>query len=226
MDIEPHIRMDTRKKNQTINMKHYIYIVLFLFLVGCNPYNRPTHPSSPPTLKADSVYTTADFRQHGDYYNTGHQVFAIDLLSEGLVYDSAFHISGSGCNLFLSDIFVHADLVAGHYKMDSVAKDMTFLRGMNFEGNITGTYLLHINEDKIQKIVLFTSGSMDIEYLEESSNEPYVYIGTSDVDIQIPDSLDKVELSWVSVNNALGTVEVYKNDQKLTYNNNSIILST
>lgn len=168
MDIEPHIRMDTRKKNQTINMKHYIYLILFLFAVGCNPYNRPTHPSSPPTLKADSVYTTADFRQHGDYYNTGHQVFAIDLLSEGLEYDSTFHISGSGCNLFLSDIFVRTDsLVAGHYEMDSVAKDMTFLRGMNFEGNITGTYLLHINENQIQKIVLFKGGSMDIEYLED-----------------------------------------------------------
>ena len=70
--------------------------------------------------------------------------------------------------LFLSDIFVHANsLVAGHYEMDSVAKEMTFLRGMDFEGNITGTYLLHINENQIQKIVLFTGGSMDIEYLED-----------------------------------------------------------
>ena len=143
-----------------MNMKNYIYIVLFLFLVGCNPYNRPTHPSSPPTLKADSVYITADFRQYGDYYNTGHQVYAIDLLSTGLEYDSAFHIFGSGCNLFLSDIFVTDSLVEGQYKMDSVAKDMTFLRGMNFEGNITGTYLLHISESQIQQIVLFTSGSM------------------------------------------------------------------
>ena len=147
-------------------MKNYIYFVLFLFVVSCKPYNRPTGPGSQPTLKADSVYTIADFRQHGDYYNTGHQVFAIDLLSEGLVYDSAFHISGSGCNLFLSDIFVTDSLVEGHYKMDSVAKEMTFLRGMDFEGNITGTYLLHINENQIQKIVPFTGGSMDIAYLE------------------------------------------------------------
>ena len=50
--------------------------------------------------------------------------------------------------------------------MDSVAKDMTFLRGMNFEGNITGTYLLQIYEDKIQKIILFTSGSMEVKYIE------------------------------------------------------------
>ena len=56
--------------------------------------------------------------------------------------------------------------MAGHYEMDSVATEMTFLRGMNFEGNITGTYLLHINENQIQKTVLFTGGGMDIEYLE------------------------------------------------------------
>jgi hypothetical protein len=51
--------------------------------------------------------------------------------------------------------------------MDSVAKDMTFLRGMYFESNITGTYLLLINQDQIQRIVLFTSGSMDIEYIDD-----------------------------------------------------------
>lgn len=51
--------------------------------------------------------------------------------------------------------------------MDSVAKDMTFLRGMDFEGSITGTYLLHISENKIQRITLFTGGSMDVAYLED-----------------------------------------------------------
>jgi hypothetical protein len=118
----------------------------------------------------DSVYTTADFRSYGDYYNANLQVFAIDLLSEGLAYDSTFHISGSGCNLFLSDIFTTCDSIpAGHYEMDSVAQEMTFLRGMDFEGNITGTYLLHINEDKIQQIVLFHGGSMDVAYTEEGS---------------------------------------------------------
>lgn len=164
--------MDTREKNQSINMKNYIYILLFLFVVSCKPYNGPTNPGSQPILKADSVYVTADFRQYGDYYNTGHQVFAIDLLSEGLKYDSTFHISGSGYNLFLSDIFVSDTLLVDgeyHYEMDSVAKNMTFLRGMYFEGgNITGTYLLHISNDTIQQIVLFTSGSMDITLEKDS----------------------------------------------------------
>lgn len=149
-------------------MKHIIFILLLVFLVSCDsPINRPPTPPT-PTLMMDSVYTTADFRSYGDYYNANLQVFAIDLLSEGLEYDSTFHISGSGCNLFLSDIFTTCDSIpAGHYEMDSVAQEKTFLRGMDFEGNITGTYLLHINEDKIQQIVLFNGGSMDVAYTAE-----------------------------------------------------------
>lgn len=150
-------------------MKYIPYLFLLLLCVACNPNNNQHNPpSNPNTIKEDSLFSTADFRKHGDYYNTGHQVFAIDLLSDGLTYDSTYHIYGSGCNLFLSDIFTLTDsLPSGHYTMDSVAKDMTFLRGMYFESNITGTYLLLINQDQIQRIVLFTSGSMDIEYIED-----------------------------------------------------------
>ena len=93
-------------------------------------------------------------------------------MSDGLDYDSDFHISGSGCNLYLSDVFVAQDrasgLLAGKYEMDTVAKNMTFLRGMDFEGSITGTYLLVIQEDQIQDIMLFTSGSMIVEYTEDN----------------------------------------------------------
>ena len=53
---------------------------------------------------------------------------------------------------------------AGYYEMDSVAKEMTFLRGMSFEGNVTGTYLLLITEDQIQRILLMTGGNMTIAY--------------------------------------------------------------
>lgn len=162
-------------------MKHIVFILLLVFLVSCDsPINRPPTPPT-PTLQMDSIYTTADFRSYGDYYNANLQVFAIDLLSEGLAYDSTFHISGSGCNLFLSDIFTTCDSIpAGHYEMDSTAKDMTFLRGMNFEGNITGTYLLHINEDQIQQIVLFHGGSMDVAYTEEGSIHLDFSLYTSD----------------------------------------------
>ena len=149
-------------------MKGYLYIIILVLAVACQPHNGINQPTG---VQLDSIYTTADFRAHDDFYNSGHQVYAIDLLSNGLEYDSAWHITGSGCNLFLSDIFVtpnHSDsLPAGVYQMDSTANDMTFLRGMDFEGNVTGTYLLLIAEDQIQRIILFTSGSMTISYQED-----------------------------------------------------------
>ena len=149
-------------------MKAYLYIAILVLVVACQPHNIPTKPTG---LQVDSVYTSADFRAYGDYYNSGHQVYAIDLLTDGLEYDSAWHISGTGYNLFLSDVFASAEdtmgLPAGSYEMDSVARVGSFLRGMNFEGNITGTYLLEINEDKIQRMILFRTGHMTVDYVEE-----------------------------------------------------------
>ena len=150
-------------------MKAYLYIALVLLLVACQPPNRPTKPTG--LQQVDSVYTQADFRAYGDYYNSNHQVYAIDLLSDGLVYDSVWHISGTGCNLFLSDVFASAEdtmgLPAGSYEMDSVARVGSFLRGMNFEGNITGCYMLDIQEDQIKRIIGFSAGEFEIRSLGE-----------------------------------------------------------
>ena len=89
-------------------------------------------------------------------------------MSDGLQYDSLGYITGTGYNLYLSDVFTGlADslgLPAGSYKMDSVAREGTFLRGMDFDGNITGCYLLEISNDQLKRIVLFTSGSMQVAY--------------------------------------------------------------
>lgn len=149
-------------------MKIYIYILLVALLIACKPGNVPTRPTE---QQWDSVYTAADFRHYGDYYQSGHQVYAIDLLSEGLAYDSLWHIHGSGYNLYLSDVFAAmtdtAALPAGTYTMDSVAKEMSFLRGMNFDGSITGSYMLMIEESNIQQIILFTTGSMTVAYEED-----------------------------------------------------------
>ena len=146
-------------------MKAYFYITILVLVSACVPQNKPTTPTH---IQVDSVYTIADLRSYGDYYHSGHQVYALDLLSEGLEYDSAGYIIGSGCNLYLSDIFTHKDstagLPAGIYRMDSTAKEGCFLRGMEFESNITGTYLLVLKENKIQKILLFKSGTMTLNY--------------------------------------------------------------
>lgn len=149
-------------------MKAFLYIIMILLVIACKPHNKPIE--KPITTQLDSIYTIADFRLHGDYYNSGHQVYAIDLLSGELTYDSLGYIIGSGCNLYISDIFAPKDstlqLPAGTYLMDSTAKDMTFLHGMYFTPNITGTYLLEIKDNQIQRIILFTAGSMVIEYVD------------------------------------------------------------
>lgn len=146
----------------------YIFLLIVALHVACNTPNKPIPPVE---AIVDSVYTEADFRYYGDYYGSGHQVFAIDMLSEGLDYDSVYHITGTGYNLFLSDIFVAGKdsvLPAGHYVMDSVANDRTFLRGMQFDGNITGCYLLKIVENQIQQILLFHTGDMIIDYVGDN----------------------------------------------------------
>jgi hypothetical protein len=51
--------------------------------------------------------------------------------------------------------------------MDSIAREKTFLRGMDFEGNVTGTYLLVIEENQLKRIQLFETGSMRVEYDED-----------------------------------------------------------
>lgn len=149
--------------------KAYLYILIWAIAVACTPHNKPTKPTT--NQQVDSIYTESDFRRYNDYYNSGHQVYAIDLLSEGLDYDSTGHIVGTGCNLYLSDIFAPKDsimrLPAGTYTMDSVAKDMHFLRGMSFEGSVTGAYLLMIQESQIQRIMLLTRGTMAVDYVEE-----------------------------------------------------------
>lgn len=146
-------------------MKAYFYIAILILVAACVPQNKPTQPTH---IQVDSIYTSTDLRSYGDYYQSGHQIYALDLLSEGLEYDSAGYIVGSGCNLYLSDIFTHKDsttgLPAGTYHMDSTAKEGCFLRGMEFESNITGTYLLVIQENTIQKMLLFKSGTMTIDY--------------------------------------------------------------
>ena len=52
--------------------------------------------------------------------------------------------------------------------MDSTAQEMTFLRAMDFDGNITGTYLLTISEDQIQRILMFTGGNMNVTYNDDN----------------------------------------------------------
>lgn len=143
-----------------------ILSVLFV-LSACDPYNNGTITDGTNALtEYDSVYSTLDLQWHKQYYPLlDKQVFSIDLLTEGLAFDSAHHIVGTGLNLYFSDIFLPLDktqLQDGIYHMDSTASANTFLPYKYFEGNVTGCYFLDIQESKINKIIGFSAGEFEI----------------------------------------------------------------
>ncbi len=156
-------------------MKKLYYIILMLLVVGCVPRNRPSNPTG---LQVDSVYTFAKVQWHGDYYNSGMQVFSIDLLSEGLSFDSTQKIVGTGYNLYFSDLFLASSdslLQEGVYRMDTTAGAFTFLPYMYFEGNITGCYLLEIEDSRVKRIIPFVSGEVEVLDAEQMHMDIRLY---------------------------------------------------
>lgn len=151
-------------------MRIFKYILpLFVILTACQTTRKPQIEN---IVLYDSVYVVADMQWHKQYYPLlERQVFSIDLLSEGLTFDSAHHITGTGLNLYFSDIFTSMNdswLQDGVYRMDTTAEVNTFLPYQQFEGgNITGCYLLDIQESKIQRIIGFTAGAFEISLLGE-----------------------------------------------------------
>ena len=69
---------------------------------------------------------------------------------------------------------------SGIYQMDSTASSYTFLPYMYFEGNITGCYLLAIQESNIQQIIGFTTGTMQLEYISENDIRLDLLLYTAD----------------------------------------------
>lgn len=161
----------------------YIFL-LFILFVACDPSYNNNAPTDGVMTEYDSVYTLADIQWHKQYYPMlERQVFSIDLLSEGLSFDSTNHIVGTGYNLYISDIFLPLAttcLQSGIYQMDSTASSYTFLPYMYFEGNITGCYLLDIQESNIQQIIGFTTGTMQLEYIGENDIRLDLLLYTAD----------------------------------------------
>ena len=171
--------------------KEYILLLLIL-MAGCR--YQSNRPDVDNIVQYDSIYVIADMQWHQQYYPLlDRQVFSIDLLSEGLDFDSAHHIMGTGLNLYFSDIFMSMtdnELQEGLYRMDTTTAAQTFLPYQYFEGgNITGCYMLDIEESKIQRIIGFTAGEftltslgedirMDISlYTEDSTRYHAIYQG-------------------------------------------------
>ena len=141
----------------------------FILLTACHPDGK--NPDIDNVFgNYDSVFVSADLQWHKNFYpNLACEVFSMDLLCNGLIFDSTHHIMGTGYNLYLSDIFLPNDtsrLIDGTYRMDTTAQPFTFLPYMYFEGEITGTYLLDIQNDNISRIIGFTKGEMKIQHID------------------------------------------------------------
>ena len=148
-------------------MRVFKYILpLLVIMASCHPYYRPTtnHVS-----QYDSIYLIADIQYHKQHYPLlDKEVFSIDLLSDGLVFDST-HIVGTGLNLCFSDIFLPMTdtvLQEGIYHLDTTAAAYTFLPYIYFDkDHLTGCYMIDIRENQIQRIIGFTAGSFEITSL-------------------------------------------------------------
>lgn len=138
--------------------------MLIIGLAGCNknsPALKPTYAD-----KLQSCY----MEYYGQSYDSvAHNVFALDLYSEGLTLDSANHIVGSGTNLYISDIFVSdTALQEGVYHSSTGTEEHTFLPGQDFEGIPTGIYVLSITDGSVSTIQVIDSGRFVVQQTNDS----------------------------------------------------------
>ena len=141
-------------------MKKWIYI-LPLVLAACSPKNNPVQPV---TIVSELAQGTVAY--YGAYYHGLQQnVVSLDLYSKDITFDSLGYVQGSGTNLYVSDIFLPlTDTVPadGKYVCDSTGAENTFLPGMDFDGNPTGTYILGIEDAKISTLILCSDSAFSV----------------------------------------------------------------
>ena len=143
---------------------HILYIAIVLFAIACTRNSPSAYRGLPDR------YDLAYEQIHGHCYDSiPFAVVSLDLYSEELELDENKHIKGTGCNLYLSDIFVPDSLLEeGVYHsipQDSLAtfnfqhSAFRFLPGKSFEGYPHGMYILTIEEDQVTHIQVLDSGS-------------------------------------------------------------------
>ena len=142
-----------------------IYLVCVCALMACGGTNQPDKKTSYAT-----EFTSCYVEQYGKAYDSvPHNVFALDLYSDGLSLDSTRHIVGTGTNLYISDIFLADSLLAvGTYHSDTTAAVHTFLPGQNFEGTPTGIYLFSVVESANAGVQVVDSGRFEVSLTPDS----------------------------------------------------------
>ena len=151
-------------------MKRIAYILILMLVVAA--CNTPT-PRERKDI-GDKNFTSAYVKFYGAHYASRgieNNVIDLDLYSEGLSLDSTGHIVGTGTNVYLSDIFIaktDSALIEGSYVSDTTGGEYTFLPGVNYDGNISGAYLLRITDGVLSAYTLFDRGEMMVEQEDDS----------------------------------------------------------
>lgn len=151
-------------------------ITLSLLLVCClaTGCKRPVTPISYNVL--DSVLTSGQLEYYGPYYKkegVDYDVLCLDLYSQGVGLNKDGRMEGVGTNVYISDIFVPATdpagdkpqalLPSGTYRSDSIAHLMHFLRGVNYDDNYGGSYVL-LKGETGYSVLLITESEFTIAY--------------------------------------------------------------
>ena len=143
-------------------------ILAALFLVAC------THTPEVEKKTFDETLDKGYAVFYGNYYEEEgikSNVISLDLYSSGIMLDSVNRVTGTGTNVYLSDVFVRPTdifLPRGTLTSDTTAASMTFLPGIQYEGDVSGAYLLDIKENGYS-IALVKKGEMMVSYSNDST---------------------------------------------------------
>ncbi|HCS88253.1 MAG TPA: hypothetical protein DIW30_07660 [Bacteroidales bacterium] len=152
-------------------MKNTIRCVLLLVSL-C--FMQCREPATTTTAQRESHYDKGQVMFYGAYYaeeGVEQNVVALDMYSKGLSLDSAGYMVGTGVNLYISDIFLPKQdtfLVETTYVADTTGNEFTFLPGVNYEGQISGVYVLQVTDGALSSAELFSEGSFKVVSKEDS----------------------------------------------------------
>lgn len=169
--------MDTCPKNSYNGMimyKHSLILaplLLALSLSGCYP------PRTPISYQAlDTILTSGQLEYYGAYYQPeglSYDVICLDLYSKGLGLNKDGVMEGVGTNLYIGDLFISTATPAAakaadflpedSYQSDSTAELHHYLRGLDYDGNYGGSYVLMMGEAGY-KVYPITDSELSVRY--------------------------------------------------------------
>lgn len=149
----------------------FVVSVLVAAMAGCKHNNTPV-----PQQETDGMLVSGRLEYYGAFYRAegiDYDVISLDLYSKGVWLNSEGRMEGTGTNLYISDIFVPAVstepskpsdcLLAGTYYSGSTAQEMHFLRGVDYDGNYGGSYVL-LKSESGYSVLPITAGEMTVAY--------------------------------------------------------------